>query len=55
MNNEGKCTQASPLCKTFDKKNGNCLSCYNGYTILNGVCIISQTQDLNCKKANCSL
>jgi hypothetical protein len=52
LNNEGKCAQASPLCKTFDKKNGNCLSCYNGYTILNGACIISQTQDPNCKKTN---
>jgi proprotein convertase subtilisin/kexin type 5 len=28
---EGKCKQASPLCRSFDKNNGNCTACYNGY------------------------
>lgn len=28
---DGKCKQASPLCKTFDPRSGACLTCYNGY------------------------
>lgn len=49
---DGKCKQASPLCKTFDTNNGYCLTCYNGYVISNnGNCAINQNQDTNCKNS----
>lgn len=35
------CTQYSPLCKTINLANGNCTSCYAGYTLSNGDCITS--------------
>ena len=49
----GVCTMVDPLCKTFDDKNGNCLSCYDGRTLANGICVIIQDQkkiDVNCAK-----
>ncbi len=49
---DGKCKQVSPLCKSFDKSNGNCLTCYNGYEVVNGACVIAKSQDPNCKKAD---
>ena len=38
----------NPLCKTYDQKSGNCLSCYQGYSISNGQCIFLVV-DSNCK------
>lgn len=29
----GICRQVNPLCKTYNRDNGNCLSCYQGYTL----------------------
>lgn len=34
------CLPVSNLCHTFDPSNGWCLTCYNGYTLNSGVCII---------------
>ncbi|ELP85704.1 protein serine/threonine kinase, putative [Entamoeba invadens IP1] len=34
------CTKCSTSCKTCDQTNGNCLSCYDGYTLNNGKCEI---------------
>jgi hypothetical protein len=45
--NNGVCTQVNPLCMTFDSSNGNCLSCYNGYTLYNGYCAINQVSPNN--------
>ena len=28
---QDKCIQVDPLCKTYEKANGNCLTCYTGY------------------------
>ena len=35
---DGKCVNVNPQCKTFDNKNGDCLSCYVGYTLSDGDC-----------------
>jgi proprotein convertase subtilisin/kexin type 5 len=36
----GICTQSNPQCRTFDNTNGNCLSCYAGYVLTAGNCLI---------------
>lgn len=53
----GVCTQADALCKTFDNTNGNCLSCYAGYTLTGGSCVAvplvadnSQPADVLCAR-----
>ncbi len=48
----GKCTMASPFCKTFDINNGSCLTCYTGFLLTtSGECIINIIQyDPNCNK-----
>jgi hypothetical protein len=49
----GKCAKVSPLCRSFKDTTGNCLSCYNGYTLSNGSCIIiSISYDPNCNQFN---
>ena len=41
----------SPLCRTFNKQNGECYSCYDGYQVENGECVEFQTElDPNCHK-----
>ena len=30
--------QANPLCRTFNPIGGDCLSCFDGYDLKNGVC-----------------
>ena len=35
------CQPVSDLCKSFDVANGQCLSCYQGYDLVNGVCEFS--------------
>lgn len=50
------CTQFNPLCKTSSTSNGACLSCYPGYTLSGGSCIIGNSNtgngDPNCKETN---
>lgn len=48
---DGKCTAVSPLCKTYDSINGNCLSCFTGYSLSGYICIPSNdtTKDPNCQ------
>jgi hypothetical protein len=36
----GNCTLANPLCKTLSQSNGQCLTCYDGYNLINGNCIL---------------
>lgn len=31
------------LCKTFDEKNGNCLSCWAGYALKGSQCILENS------------
>lgn len=33
FNSNGQCTPVDTLCKTFDPANGNCLTCYKGYSL----------------------
>ena len=52
FNEQGKCAPVSDLCKSADP-NGNCLTCYKGYKLVNGKCeneeIIKPT-DVGCGK-----
>jgi hypothetical protein len=49
-NNQGKCQQQDPLCRTFDTTSGNCLSCYSGYTLNSKLkCQVAQKSEI----ANC--
>jgi proprotein convertase subtilisin/kexin type 5 len=43
------CQQISPLCATADQQTGLCLTCYNGYQLRNGVCLLSQSI-ANCRQ-----
>jgi len=44
LSSSGKCTAVNPSCNTYDPTNGNCTSCFAGYQVLNGNCVISVTQ-----------
>jgi hypothetical protein len=48
---EGKCTQVSPSCATYNENNGQCTSCFSGYEVSGGKCVVSTTTsgDPNCK------
>lgn len=45
------CNQLDPLCKSHDMNNGNCQSCYPGYSIKNFKCVIAQAIQI----ANCNI
>lgn len=49
VNNNGKCSPVSPLCNNYDNLTGNCLSCYPGYVVSGGACILGTSKDPNCK------
>lgn len=38
-----RCRQVNPQCNTFDVNNGACLTCYSGYSISNGNCVLTET------------
>jgi hypothetical protein len=46
------CTLVNPLCMTFDQNNGNCLSCFQGYSLSGNTCEVSNatSSDPYCKK-----
>jgi hypothetical protein len=46
------CIAVNPQCKTYNSQAGFCLSCFSGYVLLNGSCIISNNLDPNCKVAS---
>jgi proprotein convertase subtilisin/kexin type 5 len=51
----GVCTPVSDLCKTYDNVIGVCLTCYLGYDLVNGNCVISTTNsksDIGCANWN---
>lgn len=37
----GMCRQVSPYCRTFNDQNGQCLTCYPGYGLKLGACVVS--------------
>ena len=48
----GKCSPVNPLCRTFNPDNGFCTTCYQGYGLLNGQCLINVASDPNCKRTS---
>lgn len=50
----GSCQPVSPLCQTSNSLSGACLSCYQGYILQSGQCVIgtNSTTDVNCKTFN---
>jgi hypothetical protein len=60
FNNQGACVPVSDQCKAFDRS-GNCVSCYDGYNLESGKCVLAPIQkpsDLGCatwdwKKQQC--
>ena len=52
LNSDGVCTPVNDLCKTNDV-NGRCLTCYDGYLLNDGTCVLSDVvkpSDLGCGK-----
>jgi proprotein convertase subtilisin/kexin type 5 len=53
LSNSRNCVQSNPLCKTSSSLSGACLSCYSGYTLVTGECVVgnslSGNGDPNCK------
>jgi hypothetical protein len=49
----GTCIRVSSQCKSYDTVNGQCLTCYIGYSLSNGTCNLDNSSNLvtNCKKA----
>lgn len=45
----GSCTKTSDLCRTADS-NGLCTSCYGGYTLVSGDCMVPTNNDPNCNQ-----
>ena len=37
---EGECSAVSDQCKTFNLSNGDCLSCYDGWNLDDGECVL---------------
>lgn len=48
---DGECSAVSSLCKTYDAINGNCLSCFAGFSLSGYLCVPSNdtTRDPNCQ------
>lgn len=54
-NNGIKCVPLDPMCSKTDNINGNCLSCYGGYLLSVGKCILdtnTQPSSLLCRRWN---
>ncbi len=53
VGSNGICVQVSDQCQTWSFSNGNCTSCYQGYELSQGACVLSdnsQNQDPNCAR-----
>jgi hypothetical protein len=48
----GICVLVNPQCQNYDNYTGACTSCYQGYIVSNGNCIIGQIGDANCQNYN---
>lgn len=51
FNKNGVCCQISDLCSQFNKAEGVCQACYQGYAIVNGTCQLA-AKDNGCAKWN---
>jgi hypothetical protein len=43
------CQPVNTQCRTYDSSNGQCTSCYSGWTLSKGACSYSSSADPNCK------
>ena len=52
LSENGYCTAANPLCRTFNISTGACLTCYQGYIISGKTCVLAtgDNTDPNCFK-----
>jgi hypothetical protein len=41
LGSAGKCTAVSPSCNSYDSTNGDCTSCFAGYAVEKGKCVLS--------------
>ena len=41
FNSNGVCCEVKPQCKLFNREEGMCVACYQGYHIVNGVCEVT--------------
>lgn len=57
FNSAGICVTANSLCKTFNSMNGYCTSCFNGYTLSENTCVVSNLPSIDpfCKTFSGSL
>jgi proprotein convertase subtilisin/kexin type 5 len=54
FNANGKCITVSDQCKTYDAASGDCLSCYNGYDLVNGSCLYSESNNAKPTDGGCA-
>ena len=47
--NAGKCLPVNPLCQGYSEINGQCTSCYPGYSVDGGKCIVGGSIEPNCQ------
>lgn len=54
VNIKGKCVKVNDLCSTWCSKTADCTSCYGGYTLKNGACVIgnNNSKDPYCTQWN---
>jgi hypothetical protein len=49
----GNCSSVDPLCRTLDKSNGDCASCYQGYQYTQGKCVLAGVATMDpCQERN---
>lgn len=51
LGSSGKCTAVSPSCNTYNPSNGDCTSCFAGYAVEKGKCVLSAA---DAAVANCN-
>lgn len=55
FNKDQICTAFNPLCQTSNTTNGDCLSCFIGFTIRGGTCVVDTTStSFNCAEFSSS-
>jgi hypothetical protein len=53
FNAEGICTAVNDNCNTWDRLNGGCLTCFNGYDLNNGSCVFSPSNTASPTDSGC--
>lgn len=50
FNKKGVCCEVPSLCSKFNRAEGVCLDCYQGYKVIKGVCKLNSEADNGCTK-----